>query len=225
MSLITDQISEELPRAAPQRKIRRAPRYKRVFDIALALLGALFLLPFLVLISLALLIADGRPILFRHRRIGANGVAFDCLKFRTMRRDSKQILDHILATDPERAEEWKLQQKLKDDPRVHVLGKYMRITSADELPQILNVLRGEMSIVGPRPVTDAELERYGAHVGYYLAMRPGLTGLWQVMRRADTTYEERVKFDVDYYHRQTLARDVMIIIRTIGVVLFATNER
>lgn len=225
MSLITDQIPEDLSGVSTRTAVRRAaPPYKRIFDIALAVTAAVFLLPFFVLISIGLLVADGRPILYRHRRIGAGGKPFDCLKFRTMRRDSKEILEHLLATDPERAAEWKQSQKLKGDPRVHLLGRYMRITSADELPQIFNVLLGDMSIVGPRPVTDAELDRYGPHVGYYLAMRPGLTGLWQVMRRPQTTYDERVRLDVQYYHTRKLTTDLIIIFRTIGVVLFATNE-
>lgn len=224
MSLINDQIQHDVQAKGTRAKARKGPKYKRAFDLALVVPAMIFLLPVLALIALGLLIVDGRPIFFKHRRIGADGEPFDCLKFRTMRRNSGEILVHLLATDPERAAEWKQCQKLTSDPRVHTLGKYLRITSADELPQMLNVLRGEMSVAGPRPVTEAELERYGAHVGYYLAMKPGITGAWQVSRRPGTSYEERVRLDIQYYHQRSLRTDIVIVIKTIGVVFFAMNE-
>ncbi|NML76783.1 sugar transferase [Rhizobium sp. S-51] len=198
---------------------------KRAFDIIFSLSALLFLSPALILIAAALLLVDGRPIIFRHKRVGQNGRTFHCLKFRTMRRDADRVLADLLATDPVRQEEWTQTQKLQGDPRVHWLGKYLRMTSADELPQLFNVLRGEMSIVGPRPIIADELERYGPQINCYLAMMPGITGLWQVSRRADTTYEERVRFDVDYFHKASFFTDIGIIVKTVGVVLFAQNER
>jgi exopolysaccharide production protein ExoY len=197
---------------------------KRAFDVVFSLLSLIFLLPALVVISLALLLVDGGPIIFRHKRVGRGGRTFFCLKFRSMRKDADKVLSELLETDPERRQEWEESQKLKNDPRIHWLGKLLRISSLDELPQLFNVLRGEMSIVGPRPIIEEELDRYGPNVQCYLAMTPGLTGLWQVSRRADTSYEERVQFDVDYYHSCSMRTDLAIIMKTIVIVLFAQNE-
>ncbi|MCJ7997686.1 sugar transferase [Rhizobium cremeum] len=224
MSFFSDNIGQRHAAASAARSVRSRGG-KRVFDLFFAVFSIVFLLPALILIGLALLVIDGRPIIFRHKRVGRNGKTFDCLKFRTMRKDAEKALQDLLASNPARLREWNETQKLKSDPRVHWLGKYLRITSLDELPQLFNVLRGEMSIVGPRPVIAEELERYGSQVHCYLAMSPGITGLWQVSRREDTSYEERVRFDVDYYHSVSLSRDVGIILRTVGVVLFAQNER
>jgi exopolysaccharide production protein ExoY len=197
---------------------------KRAFDVVFSLLSLIFLLPALVVISLALLLVDGGPIIFRHKRVGRGGRTFFCLKFRSMRKDADKVLSELLETNPERRQEWEESQKLKNDPRIHWLGKLLRISSLDELPQLFNVLRGEMSIVGPRPIIEEELDRYGPNVQCYLAMTPGLTGLWQVSRRADTSYEERVQFDVDYYHSCSMRTDLAIIMKTIVIVLFAQNE-
>ncbi|PZU89493.1 MAG: sugar transferase [Shinella sp.] len=224
MSLVSENIAQRHTAVSPARVVRSRGG-KRVFDIVFALFSIVFLLPALALIALALLIIDGRPIIFRHRRVGRNGRSFDCLKFRSMRKDADKALKELLASNPDRLREWTETQKLKSDPRVHWLGKYMRITSLDELPQLFNVLRGEMSIVGPRPIVTEELERYGPQAHCYLAMNPGITGLWQVSRRDGTSYDERVRFDVDYYHSVSLGRDMGIILRTVGVVLFAQNER
>lgn len=224
MSLISDQFPNEIESHLKTRKVRRGTWNKRAMDLAIAVPALLFLLPALALIALGLLIADGRPVFYRHNRVGRDGKVFQCFKFRTMRRNSDEILAQLLAIDQDRAEEWRQTQKLKADPRVHLLGKYLRITSADELPQFLNILRGEMSLVGPRPVTTGELVRYEGYVGYYLSMTPGITGLWQVMRRPDTTYSERVAYDVEYFHTRSVGKDLVILFRTVGVVLFATNE-
>lgn len=224
MSLYSDNFAQ---RYAKDLSARNAGRrgLKRAFDIIFSLLALVFLLPALVLIAGALLLIDGRPIIFRHKRIGRDGRPFFCLKFRSMRKDADRLLSELLASDAVRLQEWRETQKLKNDPRVHWLGKYLRITSLDELPQLLNILKGEMSIVGPRPIIAEELEHYGQHVHCYLTMTPGLTGLWQVSRRADTSYEQRVQFDIDYYNSCSMRTDMAIIIRTIGVVLFAQNER
>ncbi|CAH0342891.1 sugar transferase [Rhizobium sp. CECT 9324] len=224
MSLYSDNFAQRNARDLSARHAGRRG-LKRAFDIILSLVALLFLSPALLLIAVALLVVDGRGIIFRHKRIGRDGRPFYCLKFRTMRRDADKVLNQLLASDPARLQEWRETQKLKSDPRVHWLGKYLRITSLDELPQLVNILKGEMSIVGPRPILAEELEHYGQHVHCYLTMTPGLTGLWQVSRRTDTSYEQRVQFDVEYYNNWSLRTDLVIIIKTVGVVLFAQNER
>ncbi|EHS49500.1 sugar transferase [Rhizobium sp. PDO1-076] len=224
MSLYSDNFAQRHARDLSARHVGRRG-LKRAFDIVFSLLALVFLSPALILIAMALLFVDGRPIIFRHKRIGRDGRPFFCLKFRTMRNDADRVLNELLASDAARLQEWRETQKLKSDPRVHWLGKYLRITSLDELPQLVNILKGEMSIVGPRPIIAEELEHYGQHVHCYLTMTPGLTGLWQVSRRGDTSYQQRVQFDVDYYNNWSLRADIAIIIKTIGVVLFAQNER
>lgn len=214
-----EQSARDLKRTA------RLSRSKRFVDLVLSGAGLLFLAPAFLVVAIALLLVDGRPIIYRHTRIGRNGKPFACLKFRTMRRDADQRLAELLERDEHRKQEWLSTQKLMNDPRVHWLGKYLRMSSADELPQLLNVQRGEMSLVGPRPIVASELERYGAQLPCYLGLRPGITGLWQVNRCADTTYEERVQFDVDYYHTRSLRIDLAILVRTAGVVLLARNEK
>jgi exopolysaccharide production protein ExoY len=223
MSLYSDNFAQrEAQLLSPPRVLRR--NLKRVFDIVFSLLALLFLMPALVVISVMLLLVDGGPIIYRHRRIGRGGQTFFCLKFRTMWKDSDKILQDLLESDPERRREWQDYRKLKDDPRIHWIGKLLRVTSLDELPQLFNILAGDMSIVGPRPIVAEELELYGPNVHFYLAMTPGLTGLWQVSRSAETSYAERVQFDVDYYHCCSMRTDIAIIVKTIGVVLFAHND-
>lgn len=223
MSLYSDNFTQrDAELMSPPEVSRRT--MKRVFDIVLSLLAALFLLPALVVIAIALLLVDGRPLIFRHKRIGRGGRSFSCLKFRSMRKDADKVLADLLETDPDRRKEWEDSQKLKKDPRIHWLGRLLRITSFDELPQLFNILAGDMSIVGPRPIVAEELERYGPNLHCYLAMTPGLTGLWQVSRRPDTSYEERVQFDVVYYKTCSIRTDLAIIMKTIVVVLFARND-
>ncbi|MBU2326284.1 MAG: sugar transferase [Alphaproteobacteria bacterium] len=224
MSLYSDNFAQRDAELVAPPEISRWS-LKRVFDIVFSLLAALFLLPALVVIAIALLLIDGRPIIFRHKRIGRGGRSFSCLKFRSMRKDADKVLAELLETDAERRQEWENSQKLKNDPRIHWLGKLLRITSFDELPQLFNILAGDMSIVGPRPIVADELDRYGPNLNCYLAMTPGLTGLWQVSRRPDTSYEERIQFDVEYYKSCSMRTDLSIIMKTIIVVLFARNDR
>ncbi len=216
----------EIQRARPV-TLKRLPAtgmpVKRVLDVALSLLALFFFAPAFLAIAIALLIADGSPVIYRHKRIGANGRSFECLKFRSMRKDAAERLEEVLAADPVARREWNESQKLKDDPRIHRLGKFLRISSLDELPQFVNVLRGDMSLVGPRPIVADEMERYGEHIHYYLAMKPGITGLWQVSGRNDTSYENRVRFDVEYYRKRGLLFDMRIMVKTVGVVLFTRN--
>jgi lipopolysaccharide/colanic/teichoic acid biosynthesis glycosyltransferase len=158
-------------------------------------------------------------VIYRHWRVGRNGQMFSCLKFRTMVPNADQVLRDLLESDPELQAEWVRDHKLRNDPRVTRLGRFLRRTSLDELPQLMNVLRGEMSLVGPRPVIREELLRYGRNVNTYLAAKPGITGLWQVTGRNDTDYRRRVVLDTYYVRNQNLLLDLYILAKTTGVVL------
>ena len=194
-----------------------ATRLKVVADVLMSIVLLLILSP--VMIGIAIFVAvDGGPVLYRHRRIGKGGQHFDCLKFRSMRMGADEILARRLAEDPELHHEWINTQKLRNDPRVTGVGRILRATSLDELPQIFNVLKLEMSLVGPRPVVENELPRYGKLVDYYLRVRPGLTGLWQVSGRSNTTYSRRVALDAWYVKNWQFWLDIAILFRTISVV-------
>ena len=188
---------------------------KRLVDIILALSAIVLLAPLLLICFFLTITTSSGPAVFRHRRVGFNGKPFDCLKFRTMVVDAPERLRHLLETDPVAAAEWTATRKLRDDPRITIVGEILRKSSLDELPQLFNVLRGDMSIVGPRPVTDEELERYGSSINSYFACRPGITGLWQVSRRRSTTYEERVSYDEFYAQNWSMTLDIKIIIFTL----------
>lgn len=192
---------------------------KRMVDILLALSGIVLLAPLLIICFIATVLTSSGPALFRHKRVGYNGKSFDCLKFRTMVTDAPERLRHVLETDPTAAAEWAANRKLRCDPRITPIGSLLRKSSLDELPQLFNVLRGEMSIVGPRPITDEELDRYESSVGAYLACRPGITGLWQVSGRSSTTYGKRVACDAFYARNWSMALDVKIMIVTIPSLL------
>jgi exopolysaccharide production protein ExoY len=194
---------------------------KRLFDVG----GAIFLLflfsPLFALIAIAIKLSDRGSVFYRHLRVGHNEKTFPCLKFRTMVPDSSRKLAAHLAANPAALAEWTATRKLKNDVRVTPIGRVLRKLSLDELPQLLNVLRGEMSLVGPRPIVGEEMLLYGEYAESYLRSRPGLTGKWQVSGRSDTTYEERVRLDNNYVHNWTLSGDVWIILKTVTVVLFA----
>lgn len=196
---------------------------KRAIDVAASLILLIFLAPLLAATALAIVAASPGPVLFQHERIGLNGRAFGCLKFRTMVPDAHARLAAHLRQNETAAREWAETQKLKDDPRVTSIGRILRSWSIDELPQLINVLKGDMSLVGPRPITAKELERYGAHQQAYLSVKPGLTGLWQVSGRSTTTYEERVAMDAEYARHWSLRLDFIILLKTIPAV-FRTWE-
>ena len=206
-------------------KVVRAARrancsLKRYFDIAATLLGGLFLLPFFATIALLIKLDDGGPIFFGHRRVGRRGVEFECWKFRTMVSNGDEALRHYLNANPEAAIEWRETQKLQNDPRVTRVGKFLRDFSLDELPQLFNVLRGEMSLVGPRPVTKQEMNaRYATDRRYYLLVRPGLTGLWQVSGRNKLSYRRRIQLDEQYLREWSFSQDMSILWRTVDVVI------
>jgi exopolysaccharide production protein ExoY len=195
------------------------PIAKRTLDIIGAGLGLVLLAPFFLIVAF-MVRADGGPAFFAHQRVGRGGKLFGCLKFRSMVIDSQARLEALLANDPAARAEWEATRKLKNDPRITRIGRFLRSTSLDELPQLINVLRGEMSLVGPRPVQEAEIDRYyGASAAHYMAVRPGITGLWQVSGRSETSYESRVALDVSYVSRPSLLADISILLRTPVAVL------
>jgi lipopolysaccharide/colanic/teichoic acid biosynthesis glycosyltransferase len=194
---------------------------KRIFDVAAALMAFLVLSPLIVAIIACSCASGGSPI-FRHRRVGKDGTLFYCLKFRTMVKNADQVLRNLLDSDHQIKEEWLRDHKLKDDPRVTRLGRFLRSSSLDELPQLWNVLRGDMSLVGPRPVVLEELARYKGKVAIFLAAKPGITGLWQVSGRTDMDYRRRVALDLCYVRSRSFVLDFLILIKTLPSV-FARN--
>ncbi|NHC03372.1 sugar transferase [Acinetobacter sp. 187] len=191
---------------------------KRSFDIVFAVFFIFLLCPF-ILIIVFLVKRDGGPAFYGHERIGQNGQKFKCLKFRSMAVNSQELLEKILAEDENACLEWKTTFKLKNDPRITKVGHFLRKTSLDELPQLLNILKGEMSAVGPRPVTEDELKMYDDSIHYYLMTKPGLTGLWQVSGRNDVDYATRVGLDRSYIQNWSFMQDIVIILKTVKVVL------
>lgn len=200
------------------------PRWLRTIDIGGAALALVFFAPILLLVVVAMLLCDRGPVLFRHKRIGHNGREFLCLKFRTMVVDADERLKHLLATCPESRASWLRDQKLKNDPRVTLVGKFLRVSSLDELPQFWNVLVGEMSLVGPRPITQSEVGRYGRYFLDYISVRPGITGLWQISGRNDVSYRRRVAMDVTYARSQSLTLYMRILVFTVPAVLMARGS-
>lgn len=195
---------------------------KRLFDIAGSISIIIILSPALIYISRKVK-QDGGPAIYGHERIGKGGKSFKCLKFRSMVINSKEVLEELLENDSDARVEWDATFKLKNDPRITKIGGFLRRTSLDELPQLFNVLKGEMSLVGPRPIITAELERYNEEVDYYLLSKPGMTGLWQVSGRSDVDYETRVYLDAWYVKNWSMWNDIAILFKTIGVVLKKTG--
>ena len=197
---------------------KRTSRFlKRTMDIVLSFGLILILSPIFLILYLLIYIDGGKPI-YKHPRIGRDGKLFNCFKFRSMVLDSEEILSELLKQDPECKSEWEKEFKLKNDPRVTKIGSFIRRTSLDELPQLFNVLIGQMSLVGPRPITEKELAFYESNVDYYLMAKPGITGLWQVSGRNDIDYETRVYFDSWYVKNWSLWNDIAILFKTIKVV-------
>jgi UDP-galactose-lipid carrier transferase len=205
-----------------------ASRTGSIVKRAADLLGAAFLIAVAALpmavISLVIA-ASGQSPVFGHKRVGLNGKTFRCLKFRTMVNDAEAALKRHLDQNPAAAEEWAEHRKLVNDPRITRIGRFLRETSLDEIPQLFNVLRGEMSLVGPRPVTEEELVRYRTAVSSYLSIRPGITGLWQVSGRNDISYDRRVSLDAFYAANANLFLDAKILFQTVGVVLLRRGAR
>ncbi|GEA17244.1 undecaprenyl-phosphate galactose phosphotransferase WbaP [Moorella sp. E306M] len=192
---------------------------KRAFDLAVGSVILLISAPLMAAIALAVKLDSPGPVIFAHRRIGRGGREFKCYKFRTMVVNAEAVLQEYLRKDPALRAEWERDFKLKNDPRVTRVGRFLRKTSLDELPQIFNVLKGEMSLVGPRPIIRKEVLRFGPYINDFYLVRPGITGLWQVSGRNDIDYPERVRLESWYVHNWSLWLDIIILIRTVGVVL------
>ncbi len=192
--------------------------FKRIFDLTLTICGGLMISPLLLIIALAVAIENRGHVIFAHRRVGAAGKKFSCYKFQTMVPDAEAKLQKYLAENPEARREWEETFKLTNDPRVTKLGSLLRRTSLDELPQLWNVIRGEMSLVGPRPIVQAEVVRYGKNIREYYMVLPGITGMWQVSGRSDTTYPERVAMDAWYVRNWSVWIDLMYLFKTVKAV-------
>lgn len=192
----------------------RASRAKRLFDIAVATTGLAISTPVWAVVLLVAATRRNGPVLYGQKRIGRQGRMFTCWKFRTMRTDADEVLQTMLSTDHRLAEQWNTVQKLDDDPRVTRLGRTLRRFDLDEIPQLINVVVGDMSIVGPRPVVEDEAAKFGPYLPTVLAVRPGLTGAWQVAGRNSMTYDERVRFEANYVETRTFLGDLKICLRT-----------
>lgn len=198
---------------------------KRAFDIGLASLALVMVAPLLLVIAIMIRLQDGRPALYSQKRYGLNGRVFNCLKLRSMVPDAAERLQEVLEADPAAKAEWAVTQKLTYDPRVTPIGRFIRASSIDELPQLVNVIRGDMSLVGPRPITLSERPRYGENFSYYCSVLPGITGLWQISGRSNVCYQHRVSLDVKYAQTRSFWGDVKIIIQTIPAVAFSVGAR
>ena len=192
---------------------------KRIFDILLVLIAVPVLLPLLAIISTLIVVSSPGPVFYSHRRIRQRGAFFSMWKFRTMCVNSAEVLEDYLTSHPEARAEWTRTHKLKRDPRISSLGLFLRRYSLDELPQVWNVLRGQMTLVGPRPIVAAEVEKYGDGFYHYCRVKPGLTGLWQVSGRSELTYPQRVALDCAYVEHWSLRRDFVILLRTFSSVV------
>jgi lipopolysaccharide/colanic/teichoic acid biosynthesis glycosyltransferase len=190
---------------------------KRSFDILGALSIAIICSPIILTIAITIRLS-GSPVLFSHQRVGKDRKMFPCYKFRSMVPDAEQVLQELLRSNPEILREWRESHKLRDDPRITKFGAFLRRSSMDELPQLWNVLKGDMSLVGPRPIVEDELERYGNKAMIFMSVKPGMTGLWQILGRSNVTYARRVSLDVWYVHKQCILLDAWILLRTAVVV-------
>ncbi len=203
----------------PRRAGALGLRMKRSVDCIISLALLIFFAPALAAIAIWVCLDSEGPALFSHERIGLGGSKFKCLEFRSMAIDAEARLQRLLHNNEELAAEWREAQKLRHDPRITKVGHLLRRTSLDELPQLINVLRGDMSLVGPRPIVEDEKVRYGHAIAEYQAMKPGITGLWQVSGRSDATYTERVRMDVQYVREWSFFGDIIIMLKTLPAVL------
>lgn len=194
-------------------------RLKRVLDILICSAALPAILPLWLLMSLLIRLDSKGPAIYRHERIGRNGRPFQIYKFRTMTTDADALLEKYLAENPDLAEEWAKSQKLRRDPRLTRIGRFLRKTSLDELPQVLNIFLGQMTLVGPRPIVASETSKYGRYFDEYCSVRPGLTGLWQTSGRNNTTYSQRVAYDHYYINHWSVWLDIWIMAKTIPVAL------
>ena len=198
--------------------------FKKIFDLLFSLLFLIISLPFFIIISLFIKLSSRGPIFYLQERIGKNNISFRCIKFRTMYPEAKDILENLLMKDKLLKKEFEETHKIKNDPRITTIGKLLRKTSLDEIPQFINVLRGEMSIVGPRPIVNGEKKKYGKNLKKVVFVKPGITGLWQVSGRNNLTYKRRISLDLNYTKNYNLLMDLRILLRTFGVILFPLDR-
>ena len=197
---------------------------KSIFDLIFSLIFIILGSPLFFIIALLIKFSSRGPILYHHERLGKDFQSFKCLKFRTMHPEAEDILKNLLENNSDIKKEFEKTQKIKNDPRITVIGKFLRKTSLDELPQLINVLRMEMSIVGPRPIINEEMKKYNTSISKVLSIKPGITGLWQVSGRNNLSYDKRVFLDSLYIDKLDFIMDLRIIIRTFGVILFPLDK-
>ncbi len=197
---------------------------KRMFDIVFSLSILILFFPVYLVLTLLIALSSEGPVFYIQERVGRNRKTFNCIKFRTMVKGADEILMQIMDTSPELRQEFEANFKLKKDPRITKIGQFLRLTSLDEFPQFWNVLKGDMSVVGPRPLVEEELPKYGCHIDQVLTIRPGITGLWQVSGRNDIPYPRRVQIDLHYVKFRNFWLDVWVIVKTIGVVVIPKNN-
>lgn len=197
---------------------------KRLFDILFSLTVLIVFSPVYLFLMLLIALSSPGPVFYVQKRMGRNFKPFGCIKFRTMVPNADEVLYEIMETSPRLRQEFRKNFKLKRDPRITWIGRFLRMTSLDEFPQFLNVLKGDMSVVGPRPVVYEELERYGRHAERVFSIRPGITGLWQVSGRNDIPYPRRVQIDIYYVNFRSFIMDLWIVFKTIGVIIFPKDN-
>ena len=221
----TQRATYERPMITDRRDlIANDPMLARIIDRVGAALLLVIVLPLMLFIAIGITLASPGPIFFKQQRIGRSGQLFWCYKFRTMYVDADQQLNALLSKCEQSRDEWEKDRKLRDDPRVFAFGRFLRKSSLDELPQLFNILRGEMSLVGPRPIVESEASKYGRYIVHYCAVRPGLTGLWQISGRNDTSYRRRIAFDVVYARKGRVGDNIRIILQTVPAVLVAKGS-
>jgi exopolysaccharide production protein ExoY len=209
---------------ADNRSGRSEPLF-RLLDLTIGIVAVVVFGPLLIALAILIYLSNPGPIFFVQQRIGFNGKSFACFKFRTMVVDAQDRLARLLEEDPAARLEWERDHKLRNDPRITPLGRFLRKSSFDELPQFFNLINGTMSAVGPRPIVVAEITRYGRWFGDYCRVKPGITGLWQVSGRSDTTYRRRVALDVAYSRHRSIGLNLKIMFMTIPAVLAARGSR
>ncbi|AAQ00435.1 MULTISPECIES: sugar transferase [Prochlorococcus] len=207
-----------------ERQCRYDRTIKRTGDIVFSLLVILVGAPFFILIGLLVKLSSPGPVFYLQERLGRNYMFFGCIKFRTMHPEADSLLENLLAREPSLKAEFEKDFKLRDDPRITPIGRFLRVSSLDELPQFFNVLQGHMSIVGPRPIVLQEVQRYGPYMKEVASVRPGITGLWQVSGRNNLTYRRRVMLDLFYVRKRSFIMDLRIFLRTFGVLLFPRDR-
>ncbi len=221
-------VNQPVVKPLAQQRIRHGQKYrnftKRLFDIIFSLLVLVLCAPVYLALAIAIVSTSSGPIFYIQERVGKNYRHFGCIKFRTMIPDADRLLDEMMAQSEDMRQEFSENFKLKQDPRITKIGKFLRTTNLDEFPQFINVLKGEMSVVGPRPLVPEEIARYGAKIDRVLTIRPGITGLWQVSGRNDIPYEQRINIDVSYVKRRNLWLDLRIVFKTILLTVVPKNN-